>query len=388
MILAALLVALGLLMGIVVTQTRGLRMAGVLVVPLFVVYSLYDLYALPMAVVSTAAAYAGLSLLKRRTFLYGRVLLLSSIAIGAVVPIVSVLLLSAYTAGDPLYQQVVFLGSVLPGVAAYNYHRLDHSRRLEDVAVTCSAFVGLFVLGATLVNPTVAAAIGRLSPAVLFAPTADVAQLRGAALSTAAPTGTVVGFEVAIALLLLGGVVSEVVYGRYGVRLNGLIAAPLLALLALQNASVVPLYLAGTAAVSLLVWALNRRTLLYGRVLLSVAILASVLLVVPVGLLESSSSGFVLLFLSILVGIGAYNLHRVARPERATASVFSAALFVVSLAAVRAIAPPLPNGALGTVGLGHVALGALVCMAAGYRLLTLEFERHRLTRRLTAEGVA
>jgi hypothetical protein len=223
---------------------------------------------------------------------------------------------------------------------------------------------------------------------VLFAPTADVAQFRDAALAAAAPIGTVVDFEVAVALLLLGGAVSEAAYGRYGVRLNGLIAAPLLALLALQNASVAPLYLAGVATVSLLVWALNRLTLLYGRVLLSVAILASVLLVVPVGLVASATGGFVLLFLAILVGIGSYNLHRVAPPERATASVFSAALFVVSLAAMRAVTPPLPNGALETVGLVHVAAGTVVCVAAGYRLLTLEFERHRLVRRLTAEGVA
>ncbi|WP_158206060.1 poly-gamma-glutamate biosynthesis protein PgsC/CapC [Halomarina oriensis] len=391
MIVAALLVALGLLMGIVVTQARGLRMSGVLVVPLFAVYSLYDLYAFPLAVVSTAAAYLGLALLKRRTMLYGRVLLLSAIAIGAVVPIVGLAALSVLTGTDPVYAHLVFLGSVLPGVAAYNYHRLDRDRRIEDVGASLSAFVGLFVLGATVLNPTVAATLGRLTPTVLFASSADVATLRGAALADPALTATGVGFGASVALLLAGGAVSEAVYGRYGVRLNGLIAAPLLALFALQSPSVVPLYLVGTVAVFLVVRTINRRTLLYGRVLLSVAVLAGVVLAVPAAAFLPGVSGFVLLFLSILAGIGAYNFHRLAPAERSTGALLSAALFVVSLAVALPVARPLSGTMLAESLVVTVALsllGVAVCALAGVRVTRFERERRRLTRRLTAEGVA
>lgn len=391
MIVAALLVALGLVMGILVTQTRGLRMSGVLVVPLFAVYSLYDLYAFPLAVVSTTAAYLGLALLKRRTMLYGRVLLLSAIAIGAVVPIVGLAVFSTVTGTDPVYEHLVFLGSVLPGVAAYNYHRLDRARRIEDVLASLSAFVGLFVLGATLLNPTVAATVGRLTPTVLFASSADVATLRGAALATPALATTGVGFATAVALLLVGGTVSEAVYGRYGVRLNGLIAAPLLALFALQSPSVVPLYLLGTAAVFLVVRTINRRTLLYGRVLLSVAVLVGAVLAIPVGVFLSGTSGLVLLFLSILTGIGAYNTHRVASAERSTAALFSGALFVASFAVALPIAGSSVAGGLFenlVVAVALSLLGVVVCAAAAVRVVRFERGRRRLTRRLTAEGVA
>jgi hypothetical protein len=390
-IVAALLVALGLVMGIVVTQARGLRMSGVLVVPLFAVYSLYDFYALPLAVVSTTAAYLGLALLKRRTMLYGRVLLLSAIVIGAVVPIVGLAAFSVVTDADPMYSHLVFLGSVLPGVAAYNYHRLDRDRRIEDVVASLSAFVGLFVLGATLLNPTVAATIGRLTPTVLFASSADVAELRGAALADPALTATGVGFGASVALLLAGGVVSEAVYGRYGVRLNGLIAAPLLALFALQSPSVVPVYLVGAAVVFLLIRTINRRTLLYGRVLLSVAVLAGVVVAVPAAILLPGVSGFILLFLSILAGIGAYNFHRLAPAERPTGTLFSAALFVVSLAVTLAITRPLSGTMLAESLAATVALsllGATVCILTGVRVARFERKRRRLTRRLTAEGVA
>lgn len=387
-IVAALVVAVGLAMGIAVTQTRGLRMSGVLVVPLFAVYTLYDVHAFPLAVVSTAAAYVGLEIVKSRTLLYGRVLLLTGIAIGAVVPILAVAGLSLFAGGDPVYRELVFLGSVMPGVAAYNFHRLDAETRIEDVVASLAAFVGLVGLGVAMVNPTVAAVIGRLTPTVLFAQTADVATLRGAALSTPAPTGTVVGFATAVVLLLVGGAASELTYGRYGIRLNGLIAAPLLALLALQHAAVVPLYVLGTAVVWLVIRTLNRRTLLYGRVLLSTAVLAGVVLMIPAAVVLPSTSGFLLLFLSVLAGIGAYNFHRVASAERTTSCLFSTALFVVSLAAARTVATPLPDGLLGDVGVMHVVAGLFVCSLAGYRLLTLERHRTKLTSRLVAEGVA
>ncbi len=75
-----------------------------------------------MLVVSVAAAYWCLTVVSERTLLYGRRLLYTAILFGAVIPCIAVAVLASfgyYTSSIEVYA----IGSILPGVAAYNAHR-------------------------------------------------------------------------------------------------------------------------------------------------------------------------------------------------------------------------------------------------------------------------
>lgn len=372
MIVAATLTALGLLMGITLVQLYGLRMSGVLVVPLFAVYVLYDFLALPAFVLGTIAAYTGLSVLQQRTLLFGRHLLLASMAISMAVPLavfgglatagVSGLRLSSFT----------FVGSILPGVAAYNYHQLERDRRLEDVLVSSGVLVGLVALGVSLVNLTLAPSLGRLTPPLLYGERSDIAIVREATISGDVTLFADASIALILAVIVLGMIVSEGVYGRWGIRVNGIIAIPLLALFALQSAAIVPLYIAGVAVTYTLLTLLHRTTLLYGRVLLSTGLVIAVVGSVPVAIVLPVTSGLHVFFTAILIGVGAYNLHRMPAKHRWTSISLSAGAFAIFTVGLRLALTPGPEGLLVThLPLQLVVLGAAV-IAGGHTALKLE----------------
>jgi hypothetical protein len=247
MIVAATVVLVGLLLGIIAVQEWELRLSGVIVVPLLAVYALYDFHSLAVFGVGTLATYVGLAILQRRTLLYGRSLLLAAVAIGAIVPLAS-LAIPSLLGSSELLAETAFIGSVLPGIAAYNYHQLEGRKRVADVLGSLAALAGLLALGAALISPSTAATIGSVTPPVLFRAASDIAVARGAVVGTV-ETVSVVSLPVELFALLVGVVVSEVVYARWGVRINGLIAVPLLVLFSLVHAVVLPLYRLGTLLV-------------------------------------------------------------------------------------------------------------------------------------------
>ncbi|NIC01011.1 poly-gamma-glutamate biosynthesis protein PgsC/CapC [Halobacterium sp. R2-5] len=332
MIVAAIIVVVGLSMSLAAVQLADLRLSGVLVIPLVALYTLYSFETLPLFIASTALAYAAISVVKRRTLLFRRKLLLTGMVAGAAA---SVSLASVLTLFDNPLQHgygVVFVGSILPGIAAYNYHRLDGSKVVEDIAFSGAALVGLLGLGFGLVTPTTAATLGQLTPTVLFSPVSDVAVISDAVVFHAVE-GTVFPRGVALLVILLGFTVAEAVHHRWNVRLSGTVTLPLLALFSVDFPMMVLFFAASFAAVFGAVALVNWSTLLYGRVLLTVAVLLGTVLAVPVGFIVSTP-GFIVLFTGMFGGIAAYNLHRVAPIERLTAIQLSsglfASLFVVS----------------------------------------------------------
>lgn len=137
MLIATTVFLLGLLAGIGAVQLFGLRLGGVIIVPLVAVYLLRSFATFPVFVLSTLAAYLSLSYTKRRLPIYGRQLFLLAIVVGALVPLTVVELLSLGLGVERTLSEVEFIGSVLPGVAAYNFHRLEPERRSlgpEDIS--------------------------------------------------------------------------------------------------------------------------------------------------------------------------------------------------------------------------------------------------------------
>lgn len=180
-----------------------------------------------------------------------------------------------------------------------------------------------------------------------------------------------------LAVVFAGVLVVEAIRARYGLRLGGVVAVPLAAVLTLTNAWVLPIYAVGLALLFGVTALVHRRTLVYGRVLLAttlifamgyclaVAALGAVLGALPV-------TGFQLFFTALFAGTGAYSLHLVAPADRLVAGTLTAGLFVATLASCRLMVTPPDGGALPSLGFGHVGAIAVVLAAAGVTLAHLE----------------
>lgn len=384
MIVAATLTVLGLLIGIGIVQRHGLRLSGVLVVPLFAVYALYDFIAIPAFILGIIASYYGLTVLQRRTFLFGRQLLLASMGISMTVPLGVFGGLSLAGVPGLMLSEVAFVASILPGVAAYNYHQLESDRRRDDVLLSVATLIGLTGLGVGLVSLSLAPYLGQLTPPVLYGDGSDIATLQQATVGESAFTLDA-SFSLILGVILIGLFVSEGVYFRWGIRLNGIIALPLLALFSLQSAAVLPLYVAGLAVVYWLITQIHRRTLLYGRVLLAIGLAIAVGGAIPIAIVAPVTTGLHLFFTAILIGIGAYNLHRMPPEHRLTSLALSAGAFVGFLGGLRVLISPAQAGLLVDPGLLEFGLAAAAVTAGAITAFRLErlrpsaAERRRIT---------
>lgn len=217
MLIAALLVVIGLTVGAVAATTRGYRLSGVVVGSLLAVYTLIDFTAFPVFVLSTLLAYVGVTLLAERWLVYSRRLLLASVVIGAVVPLSVFVLIDAWQNRTPTVGELEYLGSILPGVAAYNFYRVDAERRLRELGASLALFAGLFAVGALAAflwgtaPCTTCALLGR-SPAAYTTPLvltagSDIAALLGLPTS-AAQQG--VGSAVTVAFVATLGLALDV----------------------------------------------------------------------------------------------------------------------------------------------------------------------------------
>lgn len=380
-ILAALLLLIGLLAGITATQMWDLRLSGVVVIPLFAVYTLYELSSLPVLLVSVLVAYWGIDLVTSRTLLYGRRLLYVAILVGAIVPLLVAVTTSVFT--NTAYSiEMHALGSVLPGIAAYNLYRVDAERRIDDVVASMATYLSLIAIGVAFVSETTLSVLGDSTAPVLFAASADVAQFRGAAipLQTAEVSIDPAAGAVVVFLGFLAAMwASEV----WNIRLLGIIALPLLAIFTIAEPRILLVYLALGGVTYAAIEGIHRQTLLYGRVLLSLAIVTSILLAVGLATTTLITSGQFLLFTAVLAGIGAYNLHRLSETERNQSIGLSAGVYVVFVGIVAVIAGSVPGP------LPVVAVGSLLGVgAASYTAIGLERRRRRERVVLDRQGVA
>ncbi|GAB3687619.1 hypothetical protein GCM10028857_20890 [Salinarchaeum chitinilyticum] len=368
MLVASLIVLLGLAYSVVAVQFADVRLSGVVVVPMTAVYVLYEFAMFPLAVFGVAVAYATILALRRWTLLFGRSLLIAGIVAGALVPVVAITLLSAVNPTGPVH--VAFVGSILPGVAAYNYSREDRTKRRRDVVASLAGLASLLAVGYMLVNPTTGSMLGTSTPAILVSEHSAVAGAREVAVPTYQYEPALPHWIGTLGLLLGIGV-TEGIYARWGVRLTGMAALPLIALFTLQYPAALAAYVVGIALVFALVSAVAHATLVYGRVLLSLAIGAGIVLSLVIGAVGPALPGFVLLFLGLLTGVGGYNVHRVPPAERRAALTLSGAVFVWFLAGFwavasdPAVAPSVPA----------VVAGGVVTLLALRELVVLEGSR-------------
>ncbi|MFB6266022.1 MAG: hypothetical protein ABEI31_00055, partial [Halodesulfurarchaeum sp.] len=190
-------------------------------------------------------------------------------------------------------------------------------------------------LGWLLVSPRLAGSLGRLAPPILFSATADVAVFRDAVIM-AELHPSLLARPVAVVLFLGGILLAERIRARYGIR-TGLMAMALLSIYALTNAWLLVLYGLLIFLAYGVLELVHRLTLLYGRVLISVATTASLVAVVPVTLHLPITRGLSAYFVAILAGVNAYNWHVTAPSKRTLFVPLQVGAFLILLVTTQVV---------------------------------------------------
>ncbi|WP_435074046.1 poly-gamma-glutamate biosynthesis protein PgsC/CapC [Halorubrum sp. HHNYT27] len=368
MIIASLLSALGFFLTATVTQTKGLRLGGAILVPTLVVYALKEFITLPVFFVSAAVAYLLLWQAKERTLIYGRDEFLVALAAGAVVPIVGYLAIVAVVPGFFDVNPIILVGSILPGLAAYNVAQTKPAYRRQDLVYTTGIIFGLCLLGVALVGPRTARLVGDLTPLVLFARTADVAIMRGAVIDGYLAPNIEVR-SIIVLFLVIGMAVSEAVRREFGVRI-GIVSMALLALFALVSRWLLALFVLSFAVSLVAIWVIHQRTLLYGRVLISLGCAVSTMAALAFVTQFPIIRGLSALFVGVIAGVDAYAVHVTPPHERRQQPVLAVAAFVGMLLLVRTVVDPYRRGVLQEFTPLVALVGVIVivgCLAVAYR---------------------
>lgn len=383
MLIAASVLIVGLVAVILVSERYGLRFGGVVVVPLLAMYVLFDYRALPLFAVSSAVAYAGLEAIDRRAVLYGRRLLIAALLLGSLVP-VATFLVAEFVLGEafPL-GNVAYLGSILPGIAAYNLRRLERDEQVADVVGSLSLVVGLVLLAATFVVTRSAVSEPGTFGAMLA--TAEGLVLGDASLVVVEPT-PVLPRAGTVGLFVLGLVVNEWVRYRYGLRLAGLIAIPLVAVFTLADVRLLALFVGVVGVGAAFIRMIHRSTLLYGRNLLAGTCLAGVVLAAMATPFLPASAGLRPLVVGVLGGITAYNTHVLAPQERVRSLLLNVGTFAAVFTVANTAAFLLGREWFHPLGGSSLVFGLAALLVTVSLLLKFEAERPKQPIEMVANG--
>lgn len=358
MIIAVSLAVIGIASVIILSQLFGYRLGGVIVVPVLAVYTCKNFLMLPLFLVGSIVAYLGLRYLQKNTMIYGRDELIATLLLGSVLPVAGLFFMKGI--GYDLID-VVFFGSVLPGLAAYNYSRIKPEYRFHDILASCTIFTGLLVAAWILVNPLLSEAIGGLTPPVLFSPTSDLAVLKNATVDTYLAPAIIDRFS-AFILFMISLILSEFVRKNTGIRV-GVVSMAILAIFSLENKWFFVLYFVNLFVSFIGISLIQKTTLLYGRNLIGLGTSISLLLTIPFVLIVPVSRGLSIFFLGLIAGLNAYNLHVTPPTERKLFVPLQISLMAPLIVLARALGKGQPQGIFhefGTVQLLVVALAAII----------------------------
>lgn len=362
MIIAAVIATIGFLATAVGSRRYGYRLGGTIVIGVLAVYTLKNFSALPLFLGSTAIAYAALWLAKRRTLIYGRDEFVVALLAGSVLP-ATVFLYASYLPDSIQVEilQSVFIGSLLSGIAAFNLHRIRPGHRYQDVIGSIGLYIGLIALGALLISPSTRF-LADYTPLVLFSETSDIAVWRNAVVPGPADPA-LVGRPLMIAVFALTLGFAEYIQKVYGVYI-GTVAMGLLAIYTVSTWRLLALFLLTVVVVFVLVTAIYRSAVLYGRALLSIGAALGMMTAVPISVALGITSGISAVFTAIIAGIFAYYLHRVTGRDRYIQLTLAGGVFTGLLLAVRAIIGPTPEGLPQNFGIPEIVGGLAVVVGA------------------------
>jgi len=371
MIAASVIMVAGLALVALLSQSEGYRLGGVMVLPLLAIYTFREPLSPVIFGIGAIAAWIALWLLREYTLNHGRRLFLASVSVGASATILAGYALSPLFPGQLSFENAEVIASIFPGVTAYNVMRLDPDDRRGDLVAMGVAY--LFLVGVGAASLLVLARIEPPTPPILALPTSDAIHWIGIEPHGSAYP-TVVPDRLTIALLFVDIVIYEGFRKRYDHRLAGIIVIPLLAVFSARYAPAVAVYAVGATAVYFLVLFVHWTTLIYGRVLLAVSLSFGTVYVLAIGVLQPTvAPGIILFFIGLFVGIGAYNLHRVAPKNRSAHIRISAGLFALFYGILFVLVDIPPEGLLHS---GYSPAAFLGIVAVGLALIEMyRFER-------------
>lgn len=371
MLVATTMMLVGLVAGIAAAQLRGLRLGGVIVVPLISVYLLRSFATFPVFVLSVCASYASLYIVTNRLLLFGRSLFIIAVAVGALVPVLTFEVLTIITGIGAGVTRIEFIGSVLPGIAAYNYYRVETEDRVLDMVWSLALVLFLTVVGIGLVILVGLTPLAEVVPPMLLGPNSDIANAFGLVVQRGQIP--VIASDVLGLGLVAGGMAfSEGLRSRYGLRIGGVIVVPLVVLASFRNGWMLPLWCGLTVVTHVAVQVLHWWTLLYGRVMLAAAVIVGLLATIAVVPVVPVRHGLLPFFMSILSGVSGYNLHVVPPAERRATVFVTIAVFVLVTGIARLFIVPPSRGFLQYVQSWDLIIGVLACLPVMWELYHLE----------------
>lgn len=361
MLISVFLAVIGILSVIILTQFFGYRLGGVIVVPVLAVYTCKNFLMLPLFLAGFIIAYLGLRYLQKNTMIYGREELVATLLLGSVLPVIGLFFIKGvgYDLTD-----VVFFGSILPGLAAYNYSRIKPEYRIHDIMASIGIFIGLIAAAWFLVTPSISESIGTLTPPILFSSTSDLAVMKNAVVDIQ-PVPAMIDRFSAFVLFMVSLVLSESVRKTTGIRV-GVVSMAILAIFSLENRWFFLLYFVNLFVSYIGIVMIQKATMIYGRNLIGLGACISLLLTVPFVLFFPVSRGLSVFFLGLIAGLNAYNLHVTAPAERKLFIPLQISLLAPLIALAASLGEGQPQGLFhefGTVQLLVVALGAAISIA-------------------------
>jgi hypothetical protein len=361
----------------VLSHRKGYRLGGVMVLPLVAIYTFREPFSPLIFVVGTAAAWVALWAVREYTLHHGRRVFLIAVLTGACATTLAAYVIAFHTPAHLPFDDAEVVASIFPGVAAYNLMRLDPEDRVVDACVMVAVFAGLMLLGIAGLfffegRPTP-------TPPILALPTSDLITWLGIE-SRSEPITQITPEWLSISLLVMDVLIYESIRKRYDLRLAGIILIPLLAVFSVRLEYIAALFAIGATVVFVLLAFVHWLSLLYGRVLLGIALIVSTLYALAIGVyVDGEIPGITLYFLGLFVGVAAYNLHRVSPTLRSASLRISAGLFAAFYAVLILFVDIPPSGLFYHNETTYFLLGSIAIGLAIMELYRLEQSRPSLT---------
>jgi hypothetical protein len=360
----------GLTLGALLSQIRGYRLGGVMVLPILAIYTFRELLSPVIFILATVAAWISLWAFQEYTLNYGRRLFLSALITGVVVTIFTGYALSKLFPGQFLFETTEVVASIFPGITAFNLMRVNpEERRVELMLIVCG-YLALVIVG--LLSLWALADLAIPTPPLLTLPTSDITtwigiEPRGGAYPVVIPNWII------LILLPVAVIIYEGFRQRYHHRLVGIIIIPTLGLFSVQFAPTIVIYAIGATTVFYIISYIHWMTLIYGRVLLTISIfLGTVYSLITAVFVSQSVPGATLFFTGLFVGIGAYNLNRVSPKTRVAHIRIDAGLFVMGYIPLFMFIDIPVTGLLHDGHVLYIIVGVMIIALAATEIYRLE----------------
>jgi hypothetical protein len=320
-LLTSIIVSFGSLLVAYFSHNYRFRLSGVVTIPFFIIYCVYEWSATPVLIISISIVLLTLEILNRYTLVYGRDTFIISIIAGSIIPLLTLIMFNI-----PI--DIAFIGSIIPGISAYNIHQVGHKYQLSDLGISIAITIALATASVIVIFILKNTIIPTATDPILVSSQSDTGRYFGSPHSTELIERP--RRSATLIYLVISFVISETARRMYGYRL-GLITIGLVTLFYTESQILGILFIITTIVAYVMTYLIHRYTLLYGRVLLGLCVGVSVLFVGLLSVFVNLNPAIPALICSVLASVFAYNIHITHPNERITTIMVAFAMFFTLL---------------------------------------------------------